>query len=171
MSECSVDSRVDNLWCVNHDRYLLEAGDLECSVSSFSRANRDTGWLLVAAAISARADCRRRQVGAVIVDKYDRIVSTGRNGSPPGGPSCLAGECPRGLLTTDQLPPDSSYDSGIGKCVAIHAEANALVFGDPYRMREGTMYVTEKPCLGCHRQIEGMGLTVIFNSKENNEHR
>jgi dCMP deaminase len=172
VTECAPET-YNNQWCTNHDRQFLEVGDETCTVDvhHFTRPQKDYGWLLVAEAVAARADCRRRQVGAVIVDKYDRIVSTGRNGSPPGGPSCLAGECPRGLLTKDQLPPDSSYDSGIGKCVAVHAEANALIFGDPDRMRGGTMYVTEKPCLGCQRQIEGMGLNVIFNSKESNEHR
>ena len=142
----------------------------ECIV----RPDKDIGWLLAAEAIATRADCRRRQIGAVIVDKHDRIVSTGRNGSPPGGPSCLEGECPRGLLTTDELPPDSSYDSGIGLCVAVHAEANAIIFGDPDRMRGGTIYIScpVPPCPGCQRLIDGMGLKVIFNSlKENNEHR
>lgn len=146
-----------------------------------TRISRDEGWLLVASAVSARADCSRRQVGAVIVDKYDRIVSTGRNGSPPGGPSCLAGECPRGLISYDDLPPDSSYDSGVGLCVAVHAEANAIIFGDPSRMRGGTIYVNQQPCVGCQRLIDGMGLSVVFPVagltapeaylKENNEHR
>lgn len=138
-----------------------------------TRVSRDAGWLLVATAISTRADCTRRQVGAVIVDKYDRIVSTGRNGSPPGGPSCLAGECPRGLITHVDLPPDSSYDSGIGLCVAVHAEANAIIYGDPSRMRGGRIYVTHPPCVGCQRLIDGMGLeaistpTLINSLKEN----
>jgi len=139
-----------------------------------SRLARDRGWLLVAEAIAARADCRRRQIGAVIVDNHDRIVSTGRNGSPPGGPSCLSGECPRGLLTNEEVPPDSSYDSGIGKCVAVHAEANAIIFGDPTRMRGGKIYIScpVPPCPGCQRLIDGMGLEVIFNSlKENHEDR
>jgi len=146
---------------------------IHASDKCVSRPMRDRGWLLVAEAVAARADCRRRQIGAVIVDKHDRIVSTGRNGSPPGGPSCLQGECPRGLLTTDELPPDSSYDSGIGKCVAVHAEANAMIFGDPARMRGGTMYIScpVPPCPGCQRLIDGMGLKVVFNSKENNERR
>lgn len=146
-----------------------------------NRIGSHEGWLYVAFAIAQRADCTRRQVGAVIVDHYDRIISTGRNGSPPGGPSCLRGECPRGLITYEELPKDSSYDSGVGLCVAVHAEANAIIFGDPSRMRGGTMYVTEKPCVGCQRLIDGMGLQVLvpseafqnpFNSlKENNEHR
>lgn len=125
------------------------------------RLGRDSGWLLVALAISMRADCRRRRVGAVIVDHYDRIVSTGRNGSPPGGPSCLKGECPRGLINYADLPPESSYDSGVGMCVAVHAEANAIIFGDPHRMRGGRIYVTDSPCVGCQRLIDGMGLEVV----------
>lgn len=127
-----------------------------------TRPKKQDTWLKVAQVISEQADCSRRQVGAVIVDQYDRIVSTGRNGSPPGGPSCLAGECPRGQLTTEQLPPDSSYDSGIGKCIAVHAEANAIIFGDPTRMRGGTIYVNDIPCVGCQRLIDGMGLQVVY---------
>lgn len=134
----------------------------------------EEGWLLVAEALSVRADCRRRQIGAVIVDKYDRVVSTGRNGGPPGAPSCLAGECPRGLISYDDLPPDSSYDSGAGLCIAVHAEANAIIFGDPDRMRGGTIYIScpVPPCPGCQRLIDGMGLNVVYNSlKEKHEHR
>lgn len=142
-----------------------------------TRLQRDAGWLFVATAVAARADCRRRQIGAVIVDKYDRVVSTGRNGSPPGGPSCLSGECPRGLITYEDLPADSSYDSGIGKCIAVHAEANAIIFGDPSRMRDGRLYLScpVPPCPGCQRMIDGMGLEVIINNlnslKENHEYR
>jgi deoxycytidylate deaminase len=46
-------------------------------------------WALgIAHAVAARADCTRRKIGAVILDSEHRIVSTGYNGSPPGGPSC-----------------------------------------------------------------------------------
>lgn len=168
------------LWCKTHNCFV-QPHNLSVCPKPFTRLQRDQGWLLVAEAISFRADCRRRQIGAIIVDKHDRIVSSGRNGSPPGGPSCLEGECPRGLLTTDELPPDSSYDSGIGLCVAVHAEANAIIFGDPDRMRGGTIYVTAQPCVGCQRLIDGMGMQVVFPTsgltppseylKENNEHR
>lgn len=158
-------------WCTVHQKILNPENNYVCPSTVPMRPDRDAGWLLVSKAISVRADCRRRTVGAVIVDAYDRIVSTGRNGSPPGGPSCLAGECPRGLLTREDLPPDSSYDGGIGLCNAVHAEANAIIFGDPSRMRGGTMYVTHRPCTGCQRLIDGMGLKVIFNTlKENHEH-
>lgn len=187
---CNIDpynEEVDGVYCATHNVWNGPATRYQClspaakaklshPATTFkpSRPSSDAGWLLVAEAVAARADCRRRQIGAVIVDKDDRIVSTGRNGGPPKGPSCLAGECPRGLITYDDLPPDSSYDSGIGLCIAVHAEANAIIFGDPGRMRGGTIYIScpVPPCLGCQRLIDGMGLKVIFNTlKENHEHR
>lgn len=46
---------------------------------------------------TGRADCTRRKVGAVIVEPHrHRVIGLGYNGSEPGGPSCLKGECPRG---------------------------------------------------------------------------
>lgn len=127
-----------------------------------SRPDWTTYWLDVARAVSARADCSRRQVGAIIVDERNRIVSSGYNGSPPGGPSCLAGECPRGA---SGVPPESSYDTGPGACIAVHAEANAIIYGDPSRMRNGTVYCTDKPCTGCQRLIDGMGLGVVWDER------
>src|ERR1700722_8627922 len=51
----------------------------------------------VAEAVSRRADCTRRQVGAVILDPDHRLVAAGYNGAPPGALGCLsAGACPLG---------------------------------------------------------------------------
>jgi dCMP deaminase len=142
-------------------------------------------WLGVARAVAARADCTRRQVGAVIVGKYERIVSTGYNGSPPGGPSCLEGECPRGRHylavrhgtadeydhcacgdlwpCSDAVQPGSSYDSGPGTCHALHAEQNAIIWASPERLAGAVLYVTSDPCDGCLRLIAGVGITRIVS--------
>lgn len=61
-----------------------------------TRPDWDMYFLGIAEAVAARGDCTRRQVGAVIADQNHRVISTGYNGSYPGGPSCLAGQCPRG---------------------------------------------------------------------------
>lgn len=123
------------------------------------------GWksyyLGIAAAVSARADCTRAKHGAVLVRPDRTICSVGFNGSRPGGPSCLLGECPRGLLSRAELPPMSSYDSGVGLCHALHAEQNACAFA-----REDTtgysMYITGEPCLGCVKTMRAHRLAAAY---------
>jgi dCMP deaminase len=122
-----------------------------------SRPDWPLYWMGVAEAVAARADCTRRRVGAVIVDQHNRIISTGYNGAPSGGPSCLAGQCPRGRYTFEVIPQGAPYD-GIEPCIAVHAETNALMYGDPVRMRNGVIYVNTEICAGCQLNIRGMGL-------------
>ena len=124
----------------------------------FTRPGWDEYFLGIADAVAARADCRRRQVGAVLVSNH-RIVATGYNGAASGGPSCLAGECPRGLLDSTTVAPGSSYDTGAGACVALHAEQNCLLYADRSRAESATIYVTHEPCDGCRRMIAGSGVT------------
>jgi dCMP deaminase len=119
------------------------------------RPDFDTWALGIAAAVAVRGDCRRKQVGAVILDSRHRVVSTGYNGSPPGSPSCLAGACPRAFAGVE---PGSSYDTGPGACIALHAEQNALLYADPARLPGSTIYVTSEPCPGCARMISGTGI-------------
>lgn len=150
------------------------------------RPGWDTYFLGIAEAVSVRGECTRRQVGAVIVDsRRHRIVEggTGYNGAPAGKPSCLDGACPRGLhypAGVDGSPtygmvfvdrcgcgddwpcPDSaqdgsSYDTGAGSCIAVHAEANALLTSG-LRSVGATLYVTDTPCDGCRRLIAGAGI-------------
>lgn len=121
------------------------------------RPDWDEYFLQIAAAVSRRADCTRRQIGAVIV-KDNRIVSTGYNGAPAGHPGCLSGACPRGHKSLEEVAPGSSYDTGAGSCISLHAEQNAVIYGDYARMKRGTIYVTDVPCDGCARMIQGTGL-------------
>lgn len=129
------------------------------------RLDWDDYFLGIARAVAARADCTRRQVGAVVVDAQHRIVSTGYNGAPAGRPGCLtAGACPRGLESLESVPRDSSYDTGAGSCIAVHAEANALLYADGIRTRGAVLYCTDKPCDGCQRLIEGAGISRVAHS-------
>jgi dCMP deaminase len=121
------------------------------------RPGWDLYFLSIAGAVAARGDCRRRQVGAVLVRPDRTIASTGFNGTAPGGLSCLDGECPRAFTDVE---PGSSYDSGPGVCVATHAEANCLLFS-----REDTkgfvMYLTTAPCGGCERLLRSARLSRV----------
>lgn len=140
----------------------------------------------VGPAPTGRADCTRRRVGAVItVD--NRIISCGYNGAPSGEGSCLAGDCPRGRHSPcpdyftlalcacgndwpcpDAVAPGSSYDTGPGGCIAIHAEFNACLYAGEHAARGGTIWiaardgqgaiVSAEPCDGCWRVIKAAGI-------------
>ena len=129
------------------------------SFVTVTRPTWDEYFLGIAKAVSLRADCTRRRVGAVIVVD-GRIVSTGYNGAPAGAPGCLsAGACPRGKLSVQEQPRDRDY----GNCDAVHAEANALLYA--YRdVRGATLYCTDKPCVDCAKLIAGAGIKeVVWN--------
>ena len=115
------------------------------------RPSWDEYGLALAQTASLRGDCRRSKVGAVLMSTDHRIAATGYNGYPPNGPSCLAGQCPRGLLPYSEVPAGSSY---AGNCSALHAEHNAILYADVHRRRGATLYVTREPCNGCRRIIE-----------------
>jgi dCMP deaminase len=140
----------------------------------------------IAQAVARGAKCTRRRVGAIIVDENKHVVATGKNGSPPGKPECTDGACPRGLhydvprwegddepgmcytCETDwpcasTVEPGSSYDTGTGTCIAVHAEANALLNRTVPSVRGCTMYVTEEPCDGCIRLLMGAQLILVVS--------
>jgi len=116
-----------------------------------SRPTFDEYFLMMAETASLRSDCERDKVGAVIVNNQ-RIRSTGYNGAPAGRPGCKS--CPRRL---SNVAPGSSYDN----CVAIHAEANALLYCDRVDLIGATLYVTREPCYGCRKLINGAGVERI----------
>lgn len=117
-----------------------------------SRLEWDDVWSLVARIIARRSACVRRQVGAVIVDVTERVVATGYNGPPAGYRHTCRTGCPR---ATEK--PQASYDN----CVAIHAEANALLFCDRRERLSGTIYTTLLPCFWCAKLIANSGLTRV----------
>lgn len=123
-----------------------------------SRPGWDEYYLGIAQAVAARADCSRRQIGAILVNQHNRHRGSGYNGGPSKGLSCLKGECPRGR---SDVAPGSSYDTGSGACVAIHAEQNLIMDTTMEERQDGTIYITDVPCDGCFRMITGSGVTRV----------
>lgn len=119
-------------------------------------------YLGIAKAVSARADCSRAQHGAIIVQN-NRIVATGYNGAPAGHPGCATrGACPRAKLAYDELATGSSYDTGPGACIALHAEQNALLRCSWADQQDATMYVTGACCAGCQKMVSGSALRRVM---------
>lgn len=143
------------------DRTQLEV-QLDKDLAFFSggrpvRPDWDEYFLAIAKAVSARADCRRAQHGAIIVQNH-RIVATGYNGAPAGAGSCLAGDCPRGLLTSEQvahLTPDYS------NCIACHAEQNAIAYASRADTEGAVIYITGAPCDMCSKLIKAAGIVSV----------
>lgn len=111
------------------------------------RPDWDETWLNVAAVVARRALCVRAQVGCALVSSDNRLVSTGYAGPPAGlglSKSC-DWWCPR------QQSGDTGPD--YGKCLTVHAEANALVRADFTQLFYGTAYVTGAVCQDCAKLL------------------
>lgn len=116
-----------------------------------SRPTWDETFLSIAQVVAERATCSRRKVGAVLTQD-NRIISTGYNGAPSGAPHCTDGGCPRGKLTYEDVPAGADYN--LHPCVAIHAEANALLRAGHAASKGGTLYITTAPCQQCWNLIQ-----------------
>ncbi len=119
------------------------------------RPNWDEFYLDIAKAVSKRGECKRRQVGAIIVKRHS-IVGTGYNGASPGEKSCLDGACPR--AESEVLPNANYAESG---CHVIHAETNAMLRTSWENMQNATLYVTDEPCKDCWPKIKNTGIARV----------
>ncbi|MBP1606806.1 MAG: dCMP deaminase family protein [Acidobacteria bacterium] len=120
-----------------------------------TRPDWDEYYLGIARAVSARANCSRRQVGAVIV-VHNAIIATGYNGTPIGVRNCNEGGCPR---CASDAPTGAGYDA----CICVHAEQNAIVFAARHgnATNEGVLYTTLRPCFGCAKEAIQAGIRRI----------
>lgn len=132
-----------------------------CTLSD-GRPSWDEYYLLGTQWAALRGDCTRSKVGALLVDRRShRIIAHGYNGTSPGVPGCLLGNCPRGLLTFQECPPDSDYSN----CIAQHAEWNCLNYAidhEPwYDFKDTIMYVSRKPCHLCLPYLQAEGVSRV----------
>jgi len=99
--------------------------------------------MTVANVMSIRSTCVRRRVGCVITDKANQILATGYNGVPKRWTHCTAKPC-----------PGANYQSGTGldKCVAVHAETNALIQCSNID-KAHNIYITTAPCISCIKAL------------------
>ena len=149
---------------VRHEVAKLALGD-PLDVSTLDHKERvyitsvseDDNYMEIAEIVKKRAECRRLQVGAVVVYE-DEIVGTGFNKGPEVY-SCLAGECPRGLFSHSEVPAGGNYDTGPARCIAVHAEAAAIISAGKTYCHDATLYVTENPCPCCTKLIRFAGIS------------
>ena len=130
------------------------------------RISKDNYYLGIARAVSMRSTCLRRQYGAVIV-KNDRIVSTGYNGAAIGETNCCdVGQCWREM---NNIPHGERYE----ECVAVHAEANAIIQASAEELEGATLYLYGRedgssvfrvePCKMCARMIKNAKIAKVIS--------
>lgn len=98
--------------------------------------------------------CGKKKYGAILLDEYGHVVGLGYNGGPRNHEHCQDGGCPR---FNQDSPSGSLYDN----CIAIHAEANALLHSD-YSSRARILYVNGPPCFSCAKLIANSTVQSIF---------
>lgn len=114
-----------------------------------TRASWQEYFMNIAKIVSERSTCDRAYVGCVLVNKDNRIVSTGYNGSISGNPQC------------DEV----GHTMRDGHCIAtIHAEMNALLYcaKEGISVKNSVCYVTHFPCLNCTKALIQAGISKIY---------
>lgn len=135
------------------------------------RISKTDYYLNIAAAVALRSTCIRRQYGAVIVQN-DEIISTGYNGSARGEKNCCdEGKCWR---FENNIPHGEQYE----KCMAVHAEQNAIISASRKDMLGATLYlvgfedgklIQAEPCKICRRMITNAGIADIVMASPDEE--
>jgi len=125
----------------------------------FERPGWDEYFMSIARVVASRSNCVKRKVAAVIT-KDRRIISTGYNGTPRGVRNCNEGGCPR-------CNAFAEGGTKLDECLCSHGEENAITQSAYHgvNVKDGTLYTTFCPCLGCTKMIINAGLTeVVYNA-------
>ena len=97
---------------------------------------RQDDLMNMARAIAKKATCPKKQVGCVIADYQNNVISYGYNQVPYKMRSCIDKPCSKNL----------------NNCHAVHAEAMALIQCCQINAVH-TIYVTLSPCFECAKLI------------------
>lgn len=121
------------------------------------RPSNDAFFMRIAGQVALRSTCARRAVGCVIVDSFNRILSTGYNSVASKRAHC----------TSEKPCPGASCTSGTGLhlCEARHAEDIALMkCSDIHTIH--TIYSTTEPCELCARRLlDTSCVRIVFAEK------
>ena len=109
----------------------------------------DQYFLKIADVVSQRSPDPNTKHGCVLVDKNNRVLSTGYNGPIHGLPhELIEWERPQKYLWM------------------IHAEDNAVTFSK-CDLTDSTAYITGRPCVSCFRRLVQAGVRrVVFGTRE-----
>lgn len=137
--------------------------------------------MAMAYANSVRSSCSQRKVGALIIDNFGNVFSSGYNEVPTSERSCKKeyGGCYRkylrnkfseeltGIIQDEDTKNKVStvvkeHFKALDYCRALHAEENAIVnmarLGGTRNLGDATLYTTTYPCNMCANKIAQVGI-------------
>lgn len=131
------------------------------------RPSWDEYFMMLAEVVMKRADCTRRQVGAVII-KDKRIVATGYNGTPLKIKNCSDGGCSRCKKRDKKEIEWFEYEES---CICIHAEQNVIIQASYLgtSTKDSTVYSTSNPCSTCAKMLINAGVIRLVCKKEHHD--
>ena len=131
------------------------------------RKDKINYYLDIAASVSERSTCLRRNYGCVIV-KNDEIISTGYNGAPRGRKNCDdLGFCYREQM---DIPRGERYEL----CRSVHAEQNAIISASRNELIDADLYMVginaktgeiepkSTSCMMCKRVVINSGIKRVI---------
>lgn len=132
-----------------------------------TRPSWDDYFMRLAEVIKTRANCTRRQVGAVIV-KDKRIIATGYNGTPHRIKNCFDGGCERCKKRDNKEIDWYEYEES---CICIHAEQNAIIQAAYLGVstKDAILYSTTNPCSSCAKMLINAGIKKVICRKEHHD--
>ena len=113
------------------------------------RMTNDEYFMELVDQVAARSTCRRRAVGAILVDRERRILATGYNGVPKKFDHCTEQPC----IDAESAPGSP--------CFAVHAEMNALI-QCAERRDIFILYVSTTPCFECAKILANTALKGVI---------
>lgn len=161
------------------NRYL----DIIEGRESFHPTEQET-LMSMAYANSMRSSCTQRKVGALIIDDYGNVFSSGYNEVPSSERPCknTYGKCYRKYLRdqfsgelTDVVKDEElraqitsavkNHFKMLDYCRALHAEESAIVnmarLGGTKNLSTATLYTTTYPCNLCANKIAQVGIRCV----------
>jgi len=117
--------------------------------SNKPRPSKVEYFLQMAELVATRSTCLHRHQGSVIT-RDNRVISTGYNGSPPGGVHCTDASC-RKVLSLDC------------RAEGLHGESNAIATAARLgiALNGATIYSVFSPCLACCNLILTAGIICV----------
>lgn len=121
-----------------------------------SRPSIDDYYIAMLPLVATRATCPRRAVAAILIDDAGKLVAIGYNGVPSGMSHCVDIPC-HGVT-------DPSGNTS--RCIAIHAEMNALSQARASYRKPHTLYCSTTPCFTCAKMLITEGVKRVVTVSE-----